>query len=422
MAVLIKHLFISFCLLFSLSSIGHTIYAPNDIPLLDNRFRIDPEIDQITFIFNHSNAPQRVILVQPDGHKIHQQQHSSNIAWVTTRGETIVTVQNPMAGPWQAIAKLDGENRIKIISKVRLEVNKLPLKLYAQEYITTHATLYEGNKLLKKMSYLHNAQLSISLIGDAKTKMALYQDDGRHYDQLAFDGELTTRLFVDLHPGRYLLSIGTKNDVFIRNVNKDAVVFPSPINYSITSLKDEVTISFAMDSDEIETNSVSIQGVIKNAEDEVLSQIIIHNRDRIPDRNEMVRTYKLPYQVYTFSGKAYATTLTGREIELQLPDAIFELIKPFKMPEINKSEAVATQLQQIADTEQIIEETTSSSLFSNLWVLIAIFANLLLLIVAIIFFMLRRRKRKKQQIEGPIMGELNMDELQPTSIDIKDGK
>lgn len=403
---------------------GHTVYAPNDIPLLDNRFRIDPETDQITFIFHHSKGYQRVVLVQPNGHKIYQQRHGNNVNWTSSATQNIVTVQKPMAGPWQAIAELDGDNRIKLISKVHLEVNRLPLKLYAQEYITTNVALYEGKKLLKNPAYLADAKLSISLIGSVNKKVALYQDDGKNYDQLAFDGQLTSRFYVDLQPGRYLLSIRTRNEVFIRNVNKDAVVFPIPIRYQVAPLEgesDKVKITFIIDDTEIVPTSVSIDGLIKDQQGTVATQVIMHNMDNTPKIKQFSSTYPLPYKLYTFSGKAYATTRDGREIELQLPDKLFELVAPFIMPEINTDNTLIAQPEKTIETEIVNDEQISTSLFSNLWMIIAIIAILLVIIGATVLFIFKR-KNKKHQIVDASLDELNLDELQPIPIELEDAK
>jgi len=422
-AIIIKQLFIAFCLLFSFSSFGHTIYAPNDIPLLDNRFRIDPKTEQITFIFNHKKGHQRVVLVKPDGSKLYQQRHPDSVAWVSSETQDIVTVQNPMAGPWQAVAELDGDNRIKLISEVELSVNRLPLKLYANEYITTHATLYYDKKIMDDATYLEDAKLAISLVGGSNKKMALYQDDGKHYDELPFDGKLTARLYVDLQPGRYLINIRTKNDIFIRNVNKDAVIFTSPIDFDIKPVEassEEALVSFTVDASEIDPTSVSIDGVIKDVNDKIVQQVILHSADNVSEQGRFDSTYQLSHNIYSFSGKAYATTLKGREIELQLPNYVFELVAPFKMPDKNLSEALTTQTEQAIDEELASEELTPSIL-DNLWVIIAIIVTLLLLIGGIVFFLLKRKKKKKNSDEEN-EDELNLDELQPMPIDLKDGK
>ncbi len=394
---------------------GHLIYAPNDIPLLDNRFRIDPETKQITFIFNHSEGYQRVILVQPDGSKLFKKRHPESVSWVSSKTQNIVTIQNPMAGPWQAIAKLDGDNRIKLMSEVQLSVNRLPLKLYAHEYITTHAALYHDGKIMDNPAYLDDAKLSISLLGAANRKLALYLDDGKHYDELPFDGKLTARLYVDLGPGRYLMHIRTKNDIFIRNVNKDAVVFPSPISYQIRPLEqgsDEAQILFTVDTNEIDPDSVSIDGIFKDANNHIAKQAQLHSIDNISEQGEFGTTYKLPHEVYTFSGKAYATTLEGREIELQLSKRVFKLLPVFKAPEIVPDKML---------DNPVPKEIVPTSVFSNLWIIIAISISVLLVIVAIVIFLVIRKK-KKQMSDDEIVDQLNLDELQPMPIDIKDAK
>jgi hypothetical protein len=112
----------------------------------------------------------------------------------------------------------------------------------------------------------------------------------------------------------------------------------------------------------------------------------------------------------------FATTLKGREIELQLPERIFELIPPFVMPEIDESDALATQGQKT-----VIEEPEEQSLLSNIWVVIAIAAILLLLIVAIGFFLWKFKKNRNRTAKSPI-DELNVEGLEPIHIDAKDVK
>ncbi len=41
----------------------------NEIPLLDNRFRIDHKVDKITLLFFRKRGAPAVVLVRPDGSK-----------------------------------------------------------------------------------------------------------------------------------------------------------------------------------------------------------------------------------------------------------------------------------------------------------------------------------------------------------------
>ena len=415
MATIINKILCSFILLSAASAaLAHTIYAPNDIPLLDNRFRIDPFTEQVTILLNHSQGPQTVVLVRPDGSKIYYHKHPQSVAWVTSKLADIITIDNPMVGPWQAVADLNGDNRIKLISQVELKTNKLPLKLYNQEYITTHASLYADNKLMTNNAYLSGAKLSIMLIGGTDKQLMLYQDDGKDYDALPFDGTLTARAFIDLRPGRYLLNIRTKNHVFIRNKNKDAVVYALPIKYEIAQLEygsEEALFIFTADSEELDPDSITIDGTVKDANKRVVAKVIAHSAGNLSERDIFTHTKEISYGAFSFSAKAFATTLSGREIELQLPEQQFELLRKVVMPPIDLSEAVATY--QAETIEQ-------SSIWKNIWVIITIAASIIILIAVSIFIVIRRRRKNKQPENSDelVLTESSISELQPTSIDL----
>lgn len=390
-------------------SFAHTIYAPNDIPLLDNRFRIDPHTEQVTFILNHSQGPVLVVLIRPDGSKLYQRRHPDTVAWVSTKSKDIITIDNPMAGPWQAVANLDGDNRIKLLTPIELKTTRLPLKLYAQEYFTTHASLYHEDQVMTEESYLDGAKLSISLVGDASKKLTLYQDDGKAYDALPFDGDLTARVFVDLTPGRYLLNIHTKNDVFIRNKNYDAVVFPAPIRQKIMEAKPGdkiVSIEFEIDSKEIDPTSVTLNGTITNRKKDIVAQLL---KDNINASGDTI-TYTSPeldFEHLKINTQVFATTRTGREIELQLAEASIKLL-----PAVVEVITTETNLET-EKTEEITPPPEETSLWSNIWVLIGIaFAVLIIIFICVFLFM--RRRMKKQ--EAPM--ELDLDGHSPASINI----
>ena len=52
---------LAFFLIFSSNLFAHTIYAPNDIPLLDNRFRLDPKTKEVTIVLHHSKGGQDAV-------------------------------------------------------------------------------------------------------------------------------------------------------------------------------------------------------------------------------------------------------------------------------------------------------------------------------------------------------------------------
>ena len=313
-------------LIFSTNLFAHTIYAPNDIPLLDNRFRLDPKTQSVTIILNHSKGRQIIVLIRPDGSKMFKQKHSDNVAWVSTAKNDIITITKPMIGPWQAIANLDDNNRINLVSPVKLNINHLPLAFYSKELFSTTATLTENKVRLVDPGYTSGAKLRISLVGKYRKKVFFYKDNGKKYDSLPFDGLLTARLFIDLVPGKYTFNISTKNDVFVRAINRDAVVLPTPIKIEAIvpeTASEVIKFKVSIDEKEIIPTSVIIHGTVTEKANSGVEQIIIN----ATSANETV-SKRLTYGDFLFEGKAAATTVSGREIEIKLPQQAFTLLSP----------------------------------------------------------------------------------------------
>lgn len=408
-----------------LQSAAHTIYEPNDIPLLDNRFRIDPNTEQVTIILNHQDKPQTIVLVRPDGSKLYEKRHPKDeVAWVSTRDQDIITVDKPMPGPWQAIATLHGDNRIRLLNPITLRVDKLPLKLYHNEYLTTHAALIEGNQVLTDKHFLSNAKLTVSLLSPARRLLSLYKDDGKKYDALPFDGQLTTHMFVNLAPGRYKLNIKTKNDIFVRNYNQEAIVFPSPVDYKLTNSIDEsemAVLSFNLDNTEIVPESVTIDGLFTSNNDTNNKQSIIHANEQQLEENRFAVNIPLNHDLYTYSAKVYATTTSGREISFKLQDRIIELLPPIQAISFEQPISAAQSAAEITTTELLAESEPEEQAedSSYLWWIIAGIVLLLLIITIVVLLLMKRKRAQSAPPDGYSLDELTQEDLQPTPIDIE---
>jgi hypothetical protein len=73
----------------------------NGIELLQNRFRIDFKVDEITMIFFREFGSAPIVLVRPDGSKIFQSSSDGeNIFWFDSSTYDMISIKNPMPGPW----------------------------------------------------------------------------------------------------------------------------------------------------------------------------------------------------------------------------------------------------------------------------------------------------------------------------------
>jgi len=398
----------------AVSSIAHTIYAPNDIPLLDNRFRIDPNTEQLTIILNHPSDSQKVILVQPDGSKLYAQRHpEETVAWFNNSNQDIITIQNPMPGPWQAIATLNGENRIQLLNPITLKINRLPLKVYNSEYLTSYISLIKDGQVMTNKDFLKHAKLTVSILSDKKKLLSLYRDDGQYYDSLPFDGQLSTHFFMDLPPGRYLLNIKTKNNIFIRNVNKDIVVFPRPLIHKVQQKADgtsDAELTFTVDETEIDPNSVTVNGMFTRIDGSQNEQSIVHFSEQKLQGNSLTIKVPLAYQAYTYLGKVFATTNDGREISFQLPEQNFELIAAATIEAAVISDAllVASQENTITSETQVVAELAEQP-FQYIWVIIISITVFSILCIVVAVLLIRRKRKNLIADKGLSLDELIID-------------
>ncbi len=90
------------------------VFASNEssMSLLDNRFRVDPTISQITFVVYREKNSQPVVLVRPDGKKYYAWRSPDNVRWYEESSMDIISIDNPMPGPWQAVGKVSPKNNI----------------------------------------------------------------------------------------------------------------------------------------------------------------------------------------------------------------------------------------------------------------------------------------------------------------------
>ncbi|KAB2825545.1 TIGR03503 family protein [Aliivibrio finisterrensis] len=219
---------------------------------LDNRFRVDPTIKQVSFLVYREKASQAVTLVRPDGTKYYAWEHPEHVAWYEENGMDIISIENPMPGPWQAIGKITPKNKVKILSNLTLNVDTLPKKLYQSESLKFTARLLQDGKPLVLRDFLNRIKLNVTftpylanekeLVKEARPLaevLGTFEDDGQDLDEVAADGVFTVNLPINVKPGKYWVRIQSRNGVFLRTVEQDVLVYPTPIRASFIQARNE---------------------------------------------------------------------------------------------------------------------------------------------------------------------------------------
>ncbi|KAB0479290.1 TIGR03503 family protein [Vibrio chagasii] len=377
--------------------------------LLDNRFRVDPSIEQITFIIYRADNSKPVVLVRPDGKKYYSWRNADNVRWYEESSMDIVSIDKPMPGPWQAVGKVSPKNNIKLLSHLVLDANEFPNKLYQTERIKFTARLTSDGKPLVLRDFLDRVKLKVtftkfveneeSLMREARpvpVVMGEFADDGVDLDEKAGDGVFTVSLPIDIEPGKYRARITSGNGVFLRAQEQEVLVYPTPITTTfIQSRKDGLphTIVVSGEQGMIEPSSLAV-----HVEHKAPDEYVMYKQGQA-DVDAMKVPLEIPYNgelgIYNWSGMVYATDASSqRPLTFPISEHSYSVVQDIDLAESRRLQEEALAEQKRIATEMMIlkkreEDRQRSMIIIGVGNVVAILLGLL------IWFVVRKVTAKK---------------------------
>lgn len=387
-------------LLASLTASANEVFAPSDIPLLDNRFRIDYGVKEITFIVTRKPGTPSVILVRPDGSKLYVSKVTPpDVGWLALKDQDLITIRDPMPGPWQAIGEVDPDNRVRLLSNIRLETDQLPTQLYQGERVKLKSWLLIDDAPPKAGYYLTDLGMTVRLqrFNDAKHEgepivdevLGHYRDDGKGLDEVPGDGIMTAEAVLDVAAGKYRAMYSTGNQVFSRARYQDVLIYPLPVSYTLAPPSQEfgAKLSFLIDADELDPVSVVIEGKATNT----VGASMAFNAVATEPRVEVDLSAIKEVGQYEVNATLFGTTRLGREIQVTLPVKSFNI---FPVLAAEPSAASAASETSAAVPNQVkFEEKQSSGWL--IWLLGGV-GILLVLLGGVGFILLQKRRALKK--------------------------
>ncbi|MFM2608737.1 TIGR03503 family protein [Vibrio chagasii] len=378
--------------------------------LLDNRFRVDPSIEQITFIIYRADNSKPVVLVRPDGKKYYSWRNADNVRWYEESSMDIVSIDKPMPGPWQAVGKVSPKNNIKLLSHLVLDANEFPNKLYQTERIKFTARLTSDGKPLVLRDFLDRVKLKVtftkfveneeSLVREARpvpVVMGEFADDGVDLDEKAGDGVFTVSLPIDIEPGKYRARITSGNGVFLRAQEQEVLVYPTPITTTfIQSRKDGLphTIVVSGEQGMIEPSSLAV-----HVEHKAPDEYVMYKQGQA-DVDAMKVPLEIPYNgelgIYNWSGMVYATDASSqRPLTFPISEHSYSVVQDIDLAESRRLQEEALAEQKRIATEMMIlkkreEDRQRSMIIIGVGNVVAILLGLL------VWFVVRKVAAKKR--------------------------
>lgn len=319
----------------------------NQIPLFDNRFRVDDNVEEITLLLFRRRGSASVVLVKPDGSKIHfNTAEAQQVRWHDASSYDLIQIKNPMPGPWQAIGRLLPESRIMLLTEIRLQVDPLPANLMVGETVKISAKLTNGDEPITAKDF--NEVLALEVIfastnnaeydnfGRGVVQVAQFRDDGKGYDERARDGVFTGEFQLRFVAGEWTPKYIVRTPLYTREVQQAPVVLkPAPIVADITA-------SPAVPDDKPEQEAIPHQVLFKVTDASVNAEsVLLQGRVRYPNGevdsfalNEPgsapreLKLHNRGHGSYILEVSAFGTMQDGREFMLNLPEVSFVVNRP----------------------------------------------------------------------------------------------
>lgn len=397
------------------------IAATNEMSLLDNRFRVDPTISQITYVIYRSKPSKPVVLVRPDGVKYYAWRHPDNVSWYQEASMDIVSINKPMPGPWQAVGKVTPKNHIKLISNLQLTSQKLPLRLYQGEEIKFTARLTSDDKPLTLRDFLDRVKLQVTLVSSLENKNTVakealpapvvlgeFSDDGRGLDEYPGDGIFTASITMSAKPGKYIARITSGNGVFLRAQEQEVLIYPAPITTTFIQSRVDNSPHHIIISGEkttIEPGSILAHVEHSDAYDRVYSvegqaaeEGLTVNLS-IPNNGE--------FGNFKWSGRIYATEFSSkRPLQFTIPEHTYSVVDEIDLEQTRKLQEQAKEAQRKLEEEQALIAAREAKR-SQMTIIIAVL-NIVAIILGVIGWIVFKKIKAKKEL-APEM-QLNMPE------------
>ncbi len=234
----------------------------DSVPLKDNRFVIDRSIREATLLlFTRGGAPTR--LVMPGGQSFDREHKPDNVAWHQDQGYELITITRPRAGQWKVKADVDPDNRVMVVTDLKMRTTDLPNTLVAGEQLPFVTEFLNRGRRITRKAFLAIIEADVirSPLGVPGSPIPL-ADDGAGLDEKAGDGLFSVALRAIDEPGLLEVTTRARASTFRRERRQTVNVVP-PASVSVTRQSGRARVDIALQPTLIDEKSLDIEAWLR---------------------------------------------------------------------------------------------------------------------------------------------------------------
>ncbi len=368
---------------------------PDTIPLTSETFSVDNSIREMTLLVFRS-GDKKTRLIQPDGKTFSEKQTDKHVHWRNDLGYDLITVKKPLAGKWKLDADMDPDNRVMIVTDLKLDVEAPPAYLTPDASIDLKVELHSKGKKISKKSFLKFVNFNVLHNFDGKSsKTTLKMKVSRDIND---KGVYLHQIPSPLPEGSHELVVSADARIFDRSKRlKFEVQWPVSVEINKGKKPGEFELEIKAREEYINPESLNLEVRLKR-----------------PDGLQQPLILALNQETGTWSSKILANehdglhqVLINVKAESVLGSPVDHALDGFTVlgvkiePELDKAMKDADELQQ-AKEEAAPEESPQENGGPDLWTSLLIVGGIngvLILLGVGGFFLLRNKRSVSTQFD-----------------------
>ena len=213
------------------------VAKPDTVPLKDNKFRIDASVKEATLLVFHSAEQEPTKIVTPGGVSFSFENPPKDVNWHRDDGYDLLTITKPEVGEWQIQADVDPDNRVMIITDLKMVTNDLPNRVLQGELTKLKIQFTDQGKKIDNKEFLDVVAIrAVHTDSNGESEPRPVFDDGKDGDSAAGDGVFTLTVGKDIGKGKVELVLTAEGKTFVRERH---YLFESIPAVTMTSLEGE---------------------------------------------------------------------------------------------------------------------------------------------------------------------------------------
>jgi uncharacterized protein (TIGR03503 family) len=189
---------------------------PDTVPLTDNRFVVDGAVNEATVLAFSKPGAETASLTSPSGEVFKDSDLPSGIAWYRDEGYDMITIASPEKGEWVLNADLDPDNRVLIVTDLKLQTSEIPTHMAVDEQVRVEANLNNRGKVVTRKAFLRLLEVNAALDGSTQDGKLPLNDSGETPDEAAGDGRYSMHLGVGSAADDVELTVTVESPTFMR--------------------------------------------------------------------------------------------------------------------------------------------------------------------------------------------------------------